>query len=114
LERLMEAELINILKDVAVTVAVGAVSAATLVITTSLKKKFGIEIEARHREAFHRAAETVVKDLIHRRGPGSIPDTEIGNLIRKMEQSVPDAFQALQPSKDVVVRVLRSKFPASR
>lgn len=70
------------------------------------KRKWGLDIEARHREALHSAlmngARMALDRAISQQGAA---DLAIGYA----EASVPDAIRALRPSPEVMVNLARAK-----
>ena len=70
------------------------------------KRRWNIEVEARHREALHSALMTGARMAIDRAlSPASAADLAIGYA----RSSVPDAIKALRPSSEVLVNLARAK-----
>ncbi len=69
--------------------------------------RWGIEIEARHREALHSALMSGVRSALSAgvSGPGVIVAATA-----YAEASVPDAIRALKPTPDVLKAIAESKF----
>lgn len=65
----------------------------------------GIEVEAKHREALHRAAQTGVESAILH-GPRVALETLKAHAIQHMRESVPDALKALTPGDGVLDRLV--------
>ena len=88
----------------AITTVVMAIITGLLgLLTTWLRVKFKVEIEAKHRAALQSALETgvnrVLDKLVH------LPqvtkaDTAVAEAVAYVERSVPDALKALAPSKE--------------
>lgn len=93
---------------------VGLALAAWLArVSTFAKARWGIEIEARHREALHSALMTGIKAAVQR---GLTGHAAMDAAISYAGKSVPDAIEALGPSGEVLVSLAESKlreaFPA--
>lgn len=70
------------------------------------KRRWNIEVEARHREALHSALMTGARMALDRAlSPASAADLAIGYA----QVSVPDAIRALRPSSEVLVNLARAK-----
>lgn len=70
------------------------------------KRKWGLDIEARHREALHSALLTGIKMAMARNlDTGKAVDLAIGYA----KASVPDAIKALKPTEGVLASIARSK-----
>ena len=65
------------------------------------KVKFGLDIEARHREALHSALMSGAEAAFER-GAGAGRDALIDEAIGYAQQSVPDAIGGLNPAKTVL------------
>jgi hypothetical protein len=70
------------------------------------KRKWGLDIEARHRAALHQALLTGIKMAMARNiDTGKAVDLAIGYA----RLSVPDAIKALRPTEGVLATIARSK-----
>lgn len=70
------------------------------------KRKWGLDIEARHREALHSALMTGARMALDRAlSPQGAADLAVGYA----EASVPGAIRALKPSREVMVNLARAK-----
>ena len=70
------------------------------------KRKWGLDIEARHRESLHSALMTGMRDamLIH-----LTTGQAVKSAIAHARLSVPDAIKALRPTDGVLASIARSK-----
>lgn len=73
------------------------------------KDRFGIEIEARHRDALQSALMTGVRLALQRLGHGASQRDIINAAVAYAHQSVPDAIQKLGPSVDLLGQIATSK-----
>lgn len=84
------------------TVATGIVTVAVTFATVLIKRKFSIDIEAKHREALHQALQTGVDLAIARVGARvenmdvQIQNRVVGQAAMYVVKSVPDALKALK------------------
>ena len=70
------------------------------------KRKWGLDIEARHRDALHSALLTGIKMAMARNlDTGKAVDLAIGYA----RLSVPDAIKALKPAEGVLASIARAK-----
>lgn len=84
----------------------GALSAMIGWAAMAAKRKWGLDIEARHREALHSALMTGARMALDRAlSPQSAADLAIGYA----EASVPGAIRALRPTPEVLVNLARAK-----
>ncbi|KUP91808.1 hypothetical protein [Tritonibacter horizontis] len=72
------------------------------------KQRWGLDIEARHREALHAALISGVKAAIER-GPEEAAEVLIREAVDHAKASVPDAIQRLAPGEHVLDTLARSK-----
>ena len=72
----------------------------------AVRKKWGIEIEARHREAMHSALMTGAQLAMKHELTGK---AAIDLVLRYIQQSVPDAIGSLKPSPDVLTDLAKAK-----
>lgn len=70
------------------------------------RRKWGIEIEARHREAMHSALMTGAQLAMKHELTGK---AAIDLVLRYIKQSVPDAIGNLKPSPDVLTDLAKAK-----
>jgi hypothetical protein len=75
-------------------------------VSTIAKARWGIEIEARHREALHSAIMSGLQAALGRGLSG--PDA-IAAAITHTRASVPDALAALKPAADVLASIAEAK-----
>jgi hypothetical protein len=71
-----------------------------------IQERWGIEIEARHREALHSALMSGVRAALEQ---GDDPNSAITSAIAHAVRSVPDAITALEPSPDVLSSIAKAK-----
>lgn len=71
------------------------------------KAKFGLDIEARHREALHSALMTGIRAALIKNPGGG--EAVISEAIAYASRSVPDAMAALNPDGAVIELLARSK-----
>lgn len=72
----------------------------------AVRKKWGIEIEARYREALHSALMTGAQLAMKHELTGK---AAIDLVLRYIKQSVPDAIGNLKPSPDVLTDLAKAK-----
>ena len=72
----------------------------------AVRKKWGIEIEARYREALHSALLTGAQLAMKNELTGK---AAIDLVLRYIKQSVPDAIGSLKPSPDVLTDLAKAK-----
>jgi hypothetical protein len=70
------------------------------------KQRWGIEIEARHREALHSALMSGIRAALAR---GDGHSAAITSAIHHATKSVPDAITALNPSEGVLASIAEAK-----
>lgn len=70
------------------------------------RRKWGIEIEARYREALHSALMTGAQLAMKNELTGK---AAIDLVLRYIKQSVPDAIGSLKPSPDVLTDLAKAK-----
>lgn len=75
-------------------------------LATTVKARWGIEIEARHREALHSAIMSGVRAAL---GRGMAPNLVMEYAVQYAKGSVPDAIKKLGPSKDVLNLLAQAK-----
>ena len=72
----------------------------------AVRKKWGIEIEARHREAMHSALLTGAQLALKHELTGK---AAVDLILRYIKQSVPDAIGSLNPSTEVLTDLAKAK-----
>ena len=88
----------------------GAVATALIGYLVALvKARFGIEIEARHREALHSAMTTGMLLALSRLGVGASKTALTTAAVEYAKASVPDALKKLAPSDGVLADLAVSK-----
>lgn len=70
------------------------------------KRRWGIDIEARHREALHSALMSGVRAALDR---GLSGRAAVDAAVEHATQSVPDAIGALDPTIEVLATIAKSK-----
>ena len=75
-------------------------------VAATAKTRWGIEIEARHREALHSAMMSGIRAAISRGVSG--PEA-ISEALKHAATSVPDAISALKPGAGVLASIAESK-----
>ncbi|WP_417262610.1 hypothetical protein [Celeribacter sp.] len=75
-------------------------------ITSTAKTRWGIEIEARHREALHAALMSGIRAALSRNMSGQAAITA---AIQHALKSVPDAVAALDPEEGVLANIAEAK-----
>lgn len=87
-------------------IAAGLLSALIGWAANTARVKWGVQIEATHREALHRALMTGVTLALGRNVPN---DTAVDMAISHARASVPDALRKLAPSKTTLETIARAK-----
>ena len=80
-----------------------------------LPAKWRVEVEARHREALHRALNTgigLVIDTIQKDPRIAVPDAAVGRIVGYVKASVPGAIRRLGPSQEMLETMARAKLQA--
>lgn len=72
----------------------------------TLKARFGIEVEARHREALHSALLSGIRAAL---GRGLLGQAAVDDALRYVLDSVPDAITALNPNANVLTDLAAAK-----
>lgn len=86
---------------------IGSVLGLLLIwVTGTMKTRWGIEIEARHREALHSAIMSGIRAALTKGLGGT---DAVKDALAYAEQSVPDAIAALSPSPDVLADLAQAK-----
>lgn len=77
-----------------------------------LPARFRLDIEARHRDALHKALDTGVGlaiDTLQKHPAVAGPDMAIGAVLDYVDRSVPDALRKLAPSRAQLEQMARAK-----
>ena len=77
-----------------------------------LPARFRLDIEARHRDALHKALDTGVGlaiDTLQKHPTIAAPDMAIGAVLDYVDRSVPDALRKLAPSRAQLEDMARAK-----
>lgn len=72
------------------------------------KKRWGLDIEARHREALHSALMSGIRAAVED-GPGAGKNVLVEQAVTYARESVPDAIARLRPSEAVLRRLVMGK-----
>lgn len=84
------------------------IGAALLFLANLIRQKTGLDIEARHRDALHRALMSGVTAGL-RDGPDVAKDVLITRAVEYAKSSVPDAIRKLKPEDFVLRKLAESK-----
>lgn len=76
---------------------------------TRLRARWGIEIEAKQRDALHLALMTGVQLVLAKHGPGAAPAKLTREVVAYAQSSVPDAIAALRPRDGVLEQLAMAK-----
>ena len=101
----------DILQELAPAVLSGVsllLSALIAMAAQTAKRRWGLDIEARHREALHAALISGIKAAIER-GPEEAVDVLIREAVDHAKASVPDAILRLRAPEHVLQTLARSK-----
>ena len=77
-----------------------------------LPERMRLDIEARHREALHRALDTgvgLVIDTLQKHPAVAVPDRAVSEIAGYVHRSVPDALRRLAPSQAQLEAMARAK-----
>lgn len=103
----------SILSDLSVAVVPGLITLFGTVLTILLnrasavaRERWGIEVEARHREALHAAIMSGIQSALSR---GLTGRAIIGAAIEHAGASVPDAIRKLEPSPGILQAIAEAK-----
>lgn len=97
-----------VLVDLLVFIALGVIGW----LMRFLPEKWRLDIEAKHRDALHRAINTgvgLVIDTAQRHPAVAVPDRAISEIVNYVERSVPNAIKRLGPSRAQLEDMARSK-----
>lgn len=92
----------NIVQPIIVELLLGAILAVIAWAMRLLPERLRVDVEARHRDALHRALDTAVGlviDTLQRHPSVAVPDAAVTQVIRYVKGSVPDAIKRLGPSQ---------------
>jgi hypothetical protein len=107
----------TVVAPLAVTVLSGVASAFLAVSFGWLRRKWGIDIEANHREALHSAIVTGINLGVAKTGQlGSVPKMQVGNPLTRIAleyalRAVPDAIKAFNLTPEKVEQMILAKIP---
>lgn len=108
--------MIDIIQNIAQPIIVDLLLTLILAIIAWLMRKlperWRLDIEARHREALHKALDTGIGlaiDTMQKHPTIAAPDMAIGTVLDYVERSVPDALRRLAPSRAHLEDMARSK-----
>lgn len=100
------------IQPVLVDYAVWLILGAFAWLMRRLPERFRLDIEARHREALHRALDTaagLVLDTAQMHPAIAIPDAAITRGLGYVQASVPRALRKLGPSPEMLSDMMRAK-----
>ena len=72
------------------------------------KQRWGLDIEARHREALHSALMSGIRAAVER-GPEEAVEVLVQEAVEHAKASVPDALLRLRPDEAILQNLARSK-----
>lgn len=75
------------------------------------RKRWGIQIEAVHREALHSALMSGIRAALSR---GLTGTAAVASAVSYAQSSVPDAIRALSPSAEVITQIAEAKLDEAR
>lgn len=108
--------MIDIIQNIAQPIIVDLLLTLILAIIAWLMRKlperWRLDIEARHREALHKALDTGIGlaiDTMQKHPTIAAPDMAIGTVLDYVERSVPDALRRLAPSRAHLEDMARAK-----
>lgn len=108
--------MIDIIQNIAQPIIVDLLLTLILAIIAWLMRKlperWRLDIEARHREALHKALDTGIGlaiDTMQKHPTIAAPDMAIGTVLDYVERSVPDALRRLAPSRTHLEDMARAK-----
>lgn len=108
--------MIDIIQSIAQPIIVDLLLTLILAIIAWLMRKlperWRLDIEARHREALHKALDTGIGlaiDTMQKHPTIAAPDMAIGTVLDYVERSVPDALRRLAPTRAHLEDMARAK-----
>jgi len=102
----------NIVQPIIVDLLLTLILAIIAWLMRKLPERWRLDIEARHREALHKALDTgigLVIDTMQKHPTIAAPDMAIGTVLDYVERSVPDALRRLAPSRAHLEDMARAK-----
>ena len=105
----------NIVQPIIVDLLLTLVLAIIAWLMRFLPERWRLDIEARHREALHKALDTGVGlliDTMQKHPTIAAPDMAIGVVLEYVDRSVPDALRKLAPSRKHLEDMARAKLQA--
>ena len=89
------------MEDLILQIAAAIITSLIGYIALWVRRRFGIEIEARHREALHSAILSGVEAAL-RKGPRAALEHVVDEAVEHAKSSVPDAIRYLAPRANVL------------
>ena len=102
----------NIVQPIIVDLLLTLILAIIAWLMRKLPERWRLDIEARHREALHKALDTGIGlaiDTMQKYPTIAAPDMAIGTVLDYVERSVPDALRRLAPSRAHLEDMARAK-----
>lgn len=102
----------NIVQPVVVELLLTVVLALIAWLMRRLPERWRLDIEARHRDALHRALDTGVGlmiDTMQKHPAIAAPDLAVSTVLSYVERSVPDAIKRLGPTRAQLEDMARAK-----
>lgn len=102
----------NIVQPILVELLLTTILLAASWLMRRLPERMRLDIEARHREALHRALDTgvgLVIDTLQKHPTIAVPDRAVSEIAGYVHQSVPDALRRLAPSQAQLETMARAK-----
>lgn len=102
----------NIVQPILVELLLTMILLAAGWLMRRLPERMRLDIEARHREALHRALDTgvgLVIDTLQKHPAVAVPDRAVSEIAGYVHRSVPDALRRLAPSQAQLEAMARAK-----
>lgn len=102
----------NIVQPIIVDLLLTLILAIIAWLMRKLPERWRLDIEARHRDALHKALDTGIGlaiDTMQKHPSIAAPDMAIGVVLDYVERSVPDALRKLAPSRAHLEDMARAK-----
>lgn len=102
----------NIVQPIIVDLLLTLILAVIAWLMRKLPERWRLDIEARHRDALHKALDTGIGlafDTMQKHPTIAAPDMAIGVVLDYVERSVPDALRKLAPSRAHLEDMARAK-----
>lgn len=102
----------NIVQPILVELLLTTILLAASWLMRRLPERMRLDIEARHREALHRALDTgvgLVIDTLQKHPAVAVPDRAVAEIAGYVHRSVPDALRRLAPSQAQLEAMARAK-----